>query len=168
MWINGPDMYFRRVDPEAVIPQQGSMDAAALDLYSAEKTLIFPWTIKLVRLGFACALPWGFYGMITPVAGLAHSFNLFCLPGVVDPDARGEIKLLMVNFSPFSLVIQRYQKIGQLSLIQYVIPRIVVVEDLSWSMRGRGSFGSTGIKGCYFFNLELSFNKNLKGFSFLY
>jgi dUTP pyrophosphatase len=66
-------------------------------------------------------------------------------PGLVDPQYRGELKVLLVNTDPVEpYVVHRGDRIAQLVLQQVGHASFEPVEDLPTSERGEGGFGSTG------------------------
>ena len=64
--------------------------------------------------------------------------------GVIDPNYRGEIKVLVGNFSEEPLEIKKGQKIAQMLFLKFETPEFEEVEELSESERGKSGFGSTG------------------------
>lgn len=103
-----------------------------------------------VSLGFAVQILWVFFLDIRSVAGLARIYKVFCLLGYIEPESRGMVELLIVNFSPNNFVIEEAMKIGQMALVSSVVPQILVVDNLGWSKQGNGTFGSTGVTGIVF------------------
>ncbi|KAI5297586.1 Deoxyuridine 5'-triphosphate nucleotidohydrolase, partial [Ascosphaera atra] len=64
--------------------------------------------------------------------------------GVIDADYRGEVKVLLFNFSDKDFKILKGDRIAQLVLEKIYTPEVEVVEQLAESVRGAGGFGSTG------------------------
>jgi dUTP pyrophosphatase len=92
-------------------------------------------------------LPCGTYGRIAPRSGLAVKHGLDTLAGVVDPDYRGEIKVVLINTDmrvPF--VIKPGYRIAQLILEKYEVADVVEVTEVTVDTdRGETGFGSTGV-----------------------
>lgn len=63
---------------------------------------------------------------------------------MIDADYRGEVKVLMFNFSDTDYDVKQGERIAQLVLERIVTPEVVEVEKLEVSVRGAGGFGSTG------------------------
>ena len=65
--------------------------------------------------------------------------------GVVDPDYRGELMILMVNCGPQCFQIEKGTRVAQL-ILERIITNAAVVEvsELPQSSRASGGFGSTG------------------------
>lgn len=136
-----------RLQPTAILPSRGSADAAGFDLYSIDHYVVFPGQRVVVSTGIGLQkLPSGTYGRIAPRSGLAVKHGLDVLAGVVDPDYRGEIKVVLLNTdlrNPF--VIKPGYRIAQLVLEKYEVADVIeVVGDFSTTERGAGGFGSTG------------------------
>jgi dUTP pyrophosphatase len=91
-------------------------------------------------------LPAGVECQVRPRSGLAvrHGITLPNSPGTIDPDYRGEVKVLMQNTGPSPVTIRRGDRIAQLVFARFETPEVVEAEDLSRTGRGQGGFGSTG------------------------
>ena len=64
--------------------------------------------------------------------------------GVLDPDYRGPVKIVLFNHSEFDLVIRQGDKVAQLIMEKFVRPEVIVRSTLEDTVRGEQSFGSTG------------------------
>jgi dUTP pyrophosphatase len=138
-------MEVTRLQPTAILPSRGTPDAAGVDLYSIEHYVVFPGQRVVVSTGIGLnRFPDGTYGRIAPRSGLAVKHGLDVLAGVIDPDYRGEIKVVLVNTdirNPF--VIKPGYRIAQLILENYTVAD--VFETVSEpTERGDAGFGSTG------------------------
>ena len=138
-----------RLQPTAILPSRGSAYAAGFDLYSVDHYVVFPGQRVVVSTGIGLQkLPDGTYGRIAPRSGLAVKHGLDILAGVVDPDYRGEIKVVLINTDmrgPF--VIKPGYRIAQLILEKYEVADVVEVsESVNDTTRGDAGFGSTGYK----------------------
>jgi dUTP diphosphatase len=93
------------------------------------------------------AIPSGCAGFVLPRSGLALRHGVSCLntPGLIDPQYRGEVKVLLVNTDPAEAYqVRRGDRIAQL-----VVQRVERVEwrevpDLDETRRDTFGFGSTG------------------------
>lgn len=137
-----------RLQPTATLPSRGSAYAAGFDLYSVDHYVVFPGQRVVVSTGIGLQkLPDGTYGRIAPRSGLAVKHGLDTLAGVVDPDYRGEIKVVLINTDmrvPF--VIKPGYRIAQLILEKYEVADVVeVAEPVIDTARGNAGFGSTGV-----------------------
>ena len=135
---------FMRLDTAAKLPTRGSRHSAGLDLYSIESLTIPAKERASVRTGLAVAIPHGCYGRVAPRSGLAVRHGLDVLAGVIDSDYRGEIICALINHGNEPLVIDAGMRVAQLIIESIVTPEPVWSEDLSWTERGGGGFGSTG------------------------
>jgi deoxyuridine 5'-triphosphate nucleotidohydrolase len=68
-----------------------------------------------------------------------------CGAGVVDADYRGNVGVVLFNFGSVDFEVGVGDRIAQLILEQISMVPAVVVEDLTFTQRGIGGFGSTGI-----------------------
>ena len=92
-----------KLHPNAVVPSRGTAGSAGFDLSSVEEATVKLGSRQLIHTGIAVACPSGTYFRIAPRSGLALRHSLGIGAGVVDPDYRGEIMVLLINdgTSPF-------------------------------------------------------------------
>jgi dUTP pyrophosphatase len=130
------------------LPHYQTDHAAGVDLYAAveEEQVIAPGAWKLIPTGIALALPEGYEGQVRPRSGLAlkHGIGLLNSPGTIDADYRGEIGIILFNFSDKPFPVRRGDRIAQLVVARLTKARFEVVDQLSETARGDGGFGHTG------------------------
>lgn len=100
----------------------------------------------IIPTGLFFEVPEGFEVQVRPRSGMAAKFGISVLntPGTIDPDYRGELKIILVNLSKDSYVVQPGERIAQIVLVP--VSKIVweLVGELSTTDRGEGGFGHTG------------------------
>ncbi|AUX42737.1 deoxyuridine 5'-triphosphate nucleotidohydrolase [Sorangium cellulosum] len=141
---------FLRVGPiEVPPPAYQSEGAVGLDLRAAidAEVTIGPGERKLVPTGYAVALPDGHEGQVRPRSGLAlhHGVTVLNAPGTIDPDYRGELKVLLINHGAAPFTVRRGDRIAQLVICPVAIAEVVLVSSLAPTARGAGGYGSTGV-----------------------
>lgn len=141
------ELPFKRLDPEAMLPERAHPGDAGLDLRSNVDVEVRPGERAMVPTGLSVAIPEGHAGLVLPRSGLAskRGLTLSNAPGLIDAGYRGEVVCAVVNLDPNEAVkISRGDRIAQLVIVQ--IPEIqpAWVEELPSSQRGEGGFGSTG------------------------
>ena len=101
----------------------------------------------LIPTGLFFEIPEGFEVQIRPRSGLAikHGISVLNSPGTIDADYRGEVKVILINMSSESYIINNGDRICQLVLNKYERFDWECVEVLSETVRGTGGFGHTGI-----------------------
>jgi len=132
------------------IPHYQTEHSAGVDLYAAveNEAVIDAGTWKLVPTGIAIAIPEGYEGQVRPRSGLAlkHGIGMLNAPGTIDADYRGEISVILFNFSDTPYPICRGDRIAQLVFTKLEKAAFVKVDALSETVRGAGGFGHTGVK----------------------
>ncbi len=131
------------------MPAYQTEGAVGLDLAAAlaEPITLAPGARGLVPTGLAIAVPPGFEGQVRPRSGLAlrHGVTVLNTPGTIDPDYRGEVKVLLVNLGDAPFVVRPLERIAQLVVCPVARAEIVVVAALDETARGQGGYGSTGV-----------------------
>lgn len=134
-------------NPDLELPGRATPGSAGYDLRSAEDTFdLEPGERRLVGTGLAIEMPDGMECQIRPRSGLAvrHGVTVLNSPGTVDPDYRGELRVLLVNLGSDPVRVERGERIAQAIFSRFGSPRVVETEKLSGSDRGDRGFGSTG------------------------
>ncbi len=100
----------------------------------------------MIPTGLFIELPLGYEAQVRPRSGLAAKRGLTCLnsPGTIDSDYRGEIKVILVNLSNETQIIEPAERIAQMVIAKHERVTLQEVEVLNDTTRGAGGFGSTG------------------------
>jgi len=132
------------------VPHYQTEHSAGVDLYAAldEDMVIGAGRWKLVPTGIAVAIPEGYEGQVRPRSGLAlkHGIGMLNAPGTIDADYRGEIGVILFNFSDTPFAVHRGDRIAQMVIAKLERARFEQVETLTKTDRGAGGFGHTGVK----------------------
>jgi dUTP pyrophosphatase len=150
MSLGGPlQVPFRRLVPEAGVPERAHLGDAGYDLRSVERVDLAPGARALVRTGISVAIPEGYAGLVLPRSGLAlrHGISLVNTPGLIDSGYRGEIQVPLINHDrEETFLIEEGTRIAQLVLVRAAAAFFTEVEFLESATDGRGEsgFGSSG------------------------
>ena len=131
--------------PEYETDQSAGMDLRA-DL--EETVMLDPGGRTLIPTGLYIEIPAGYEAQVRPRSGLALKRGLTVLnaPGTIDADYRGELGVILANLSQEVQSVEPGERIAQLLFAPVTRGQLVEVEVLSETERGRGGFGSTGVK----------------------
>ena len=131
------------------LPDFSTAHSAGVDLRAFLEQPIVLGSLErvLVPTGLFMEIPEGFEVQIRPRSGLAikHGVGVLNSPGTIDADYRGEVKVILINMSADSFVINNGDRICQMVLNKYERFKWNNVEVLSETDRGSGGFGHTGI-----------------------
>jgi dUTP pyrophosphatase len=131
-----------------VLPAYETAHAAGLDIraHLTEAISIAPMQRQLIPTGLFIELPIGYEAQIRPRSGLAFKNGITVLnsPGTIDADYRGEIKVLLINFSDTVFVVEPGERIAQMVLAAHAQITWEEVTVLSETARGEGGYGHTG------------------------
>ena len=114
--------------------------------YIKNKIIISPGKTAVIPTGIAVAIPKNYEIQIRPRSGLAakKSISVLNTPGTIDADYRGEIKIILINFSKKLFVVKSGDRIAQMILCPIAKGKLKEVIKLPRTIRGKGGFGSTG------------------------
>lgn len=133
---------FKKLNPNAVMPRQGTTGAAGFDLtaVSIEETDQF---VKY-HTGIAVEIPVGYFGMLVPRSSVVKTgMHMGNSIGIIDSDYVGELSAVFYLRSGCK-VYNVGDRIGQLVIVPIPEIEYVEVEELSETERGSGGYGSTG------------------------
>ena len=132
------------------LPAFQSLHSAGMDLYAAleEPKKIDSGERALIPSGLKMAIPNDYEAQIRPRSGLAlkHGITLLNTPGTIDADYRGEVKVLIINLGEKEYTINHGDRIAQMILAPVTRLPVMEVNNLSDTKRGKGGFGSTGVR----------------------
>jgi dUTP pyrophosphatase len=130
------------------LPEYATVHSAGLDLRAniSEAIQIKPLQRVLVPTGLFIELPESYEAQIRPRSGLAakHGISIVNTPGTIDPDYRGEIKIILVNLSDAVFDLQPGERIAQMIIAKFEHITWEPVDSLNETTRGAGGFGHTG------------------------
>ena len=132
------------------LPHYETIASAGMDLRASltESRILKPLERTIVGTGLFIELPVGIEAQVRPRSGLAAKKGITVLnaPGTIDADYRGEIGVILVNLSSEDFTINNGERIAQLVVAKHERAEWEQVESLSETSRGKGGFGSTGVK----------------------
>ena len=132
------------------LPQYETSLAAGLDIKAniSEPLTLKPLERGMVPTGLFVELPEGVEMQIRPRSGMAAKFGISVLnaPGTIDPDYRGEIKVILVNLSSQDYLLNPGERIAQMVIARFERIEWESVDVLSETERGAGGFGHTGTR----------------------
>lgn len=146
-----------KTNPDAVVPTQKKGDVG-FDVSSVVDVEIAPGETQTVSTGLQIADQ-----IVTPKQNVKVQFlkvegrsglasrGIFPVGGIIDPDYRGEIGVILHNSSKDTFKINKGDRIAQ--LVCYTVlasnifntVRFVLAEEVSETERGNKGFGSSGI-----------------------
>lgn len=155
----------KRIGKDVIIPKPSKPDDAGADarIEGFKKIIVEvnkrelvevesdSYTLKPLErvgcsLGFATAIPEGYYFKVVPRSGLAlwEGLSIVNSPGTIDSGYRNEWMAIVINLSNSDVTLKRGDRICQIILTKMVDYHFEEVNELSESDRGQGGFGSTG------------------------
>jgi len=138
----------KKFDKNVKLPTYKTSGSSGMDLMAhiKNKKNINPGKTLIIPTGIAVTVPKNYEIQIRPRSGLAAKKGISILntPGTVDSDYRGEIKIILINFSKKSFIVKSGDRIAQMVLCPVAKGKIKEVKNLPRTVRGKGGFGSTG------------------------
>ena len=132
------------------LPVYETTGSAGMDLRAQlqEPVMLKPLQRALIPTGLYIELPDGYEAQVRPRSGLALKKGVTVLnsPGTIDSDYRGEIKVIMINLSNETTVINTGERIAQMIISKYEKVQLKDVDELNETERGEGGFGHTVVK----------------------
>ena len=132
------------------LPAYATTQSAGMDLRANIDSPITlkPMERRLIPTGLYIALPKGYEAQVRPRSGLAlkHGITVLNTPGTIDADYRGELMVLLINFSAEDFIIYAGERIAQMVIARHEQAAFVEVDILDETERGAGGYGHTGVK----------------------
>ena len=132
------------------LPTYATTGSSGLDLYAAiegDELNLPPGHRVLIPTGIKLAIPSGYEGQVRARSGAAWKRGLGMVnsPGTIDSDYRGEIQVILINWSDEDQVVRRGDRVAQLVITP--VARVELVEEthLDLTERGDAGFGHSGL-----------------------
>ncbi|MHA1214151.1 MAG: dUTP diphosphatase [Candidatus Hodarchaeales archaeon] len=133
----------KKLNREARIPTKHNENDAGFDLYSIDNTVLEPNKTKIIHTGISMEIEQGFYGLIKSRSSLALK-GIFTTGGVIDAGYRGEIMVILNNFSSTEYVIANGDRVAQIIFQKVYRCSMIENEELDSTNDRGGGFGSSG------------------------
>lgn len=147
------EVKFKKLYPDAILPKRWSEESVGWDLHAylmsetgrPSKKVLPQGNTFNVPTGIAIEPPPGYFVMVCSRSGLAkESVFVANAPGIIDPDYRGEVRVLLFNGGFRAHFIQHEDRIAQIVVVPATSIRVVEVPELTETSRGEKGLGSTG------------------------
>jgi dUTP pyrophosphatase len=130
------------------LPQYQTAGAAAFDVMAnIDEPMTFGTLERvLVPTGLYMAVPDGYEAQVRSRSGLAakHGIGILNSPGTIDSDYRGELIIILVNYSNQSYTVHDGDRVAQVVVSPVERVEWVEVENHDETRRGAGGLGHTG------------------------
>lgn len=149
-----PKMEVKKLHETASLPFRAYEDSIGLDVSAhlltetgrPNNAIVSPNMTRAIGTGLICIAPPGFFISVCSRSGMAQkSVFVANSPGIIDPDYRGEVIILLYNGGHLPFYIKHEDRIAQLVLLPR--PPFVNLSEVKSFMptaRGDQGFGSTG------------------------
>lgn len=131
------------------LPEYSTPMSAGVDLKAniSEPITLGPLQRILIPTDLYMAIPEGYELQIRSRSGLALKSGIFCLnsPGTIDSDYRGNVGVILANFSDTPFIINPGDRVAQAVLNKFEKIEWDEVTTLNETERGTGGFGHSGI-----------------------
>lgn len=121
-----------------------------MDLQAAVEgpVTLAPGERRLIPTGLRIALPPGYEAQVRARSGLAlrSGLGMANAPGTIDGDYRGEIGIVLINWSDRPQTVARGDRIAQLVVAPVARAELEEADTLEETERGAGGFGHTGLR----------------------
>ena len=140
---------FTQDDQVVLAPKRQTNLASGFDLASAHKEdiIIQPMNRKIISTGIKVEIMPHFEGQVRSRSGLSSKHGIVVLnsPGTIDADYRGEIKVILANFSLEPFTVTFGMRIALMVICPVALLQSLQVTELSETVRADNGFGSTGL-----------------------
>lgn len=130
------------------LPAYSTALSAGMDIRAnIDKEIVLrPLERAIVKTGLFLEMPEGYEAQMRPRSGLAINKGVTILnsPGTIDADYRGEVCIILINFSNENFVIKDGERICQMVIAKHEKTEWIQVDSLLETERGAGGFGHTG------------------------
>ena len=144
---------FKKFSSLARAPTKSTPGSSCFDVYSARDVLLGPGATNTVELDLGSKFSKKYVCRIYPKSGLSLK-PLFLGSGVIDSDYRGNISVILTNFSAWNVEIKKGDIIAQIIFLK---KEEVTFEELDefedTTIRATKGFGSTDVKKLFLVSL---------------
>ena len=134
---------YEKLSDRAKAPKRATPGSIGLDLFTPTDMFIPAKEQVLIHTDLILVPTLGHYICIASKSGLALKYGLTVEGGVVDPDYRGNVGVLLRNHSDQAHLFEEGEVIAQVIMEKAAMPEVVEMKIAKDTERGTGGFGST-------------------------
>lgn len=135
---------FTKLHPDAKPFAYTRTGDACMDMYALQDIVIPVGYTKIVPTGIAIELPQGYEGIVRGRSGLA-SKGIIVHVGTVDDTYRGDVGVIIHNFSFNEFKVEKHNRIAQFTIKSITLIQLEEAIQLSSTERGQNGYGSSGL-----------------------
>lgn len=136
-------LQYVKLSESARSPFKGSRNSVGFDLHSPATYQLPPKSIVIIPTNLAFKFPPSTYGRLAIRSSFAKH-GLEVLGGVLDPDFRGNVTVIVKNCGNNLIIIREGQRFVQIICEKAIFPTLKQVATLDSTERNDKGFGSTG------------------------
>ena len=134
---------YEKLSDRGKAPKRATPVSIGLDLFTPTDVFIPAKQQVLIPTNLILVPTQGYYIRIASKSGLALKYGLSVEGGVVDPDNRGNVGILLRNHSDEAQILERGETIAQVIMEKAAMPEVVEMKIAKDTQRGTGGFDST-------------------------
>jgi len=134
----------KRIREGAKLPSKAHVTDAGFDFFTPSYVLFEPGETKTILLGLQVAVPEGYALVFKEKSGISARSDLQLKAGVIDCSYRGELAVVYHNAGSREFYFDVGEKVVQGMLLPVPAVEVQEVENLDYTDRNNGGFGSTG------------------------
>ena len=132
------------ISQQSDVPVRGSSNSAAYDVRAESNIKLAPGRVTKIPLKLTVAIPTTHFMWLAGRSGLAAK-GIMTHNGIIDPDYRGQLAVLMYNTTGREIPISKGQRVAQVIILPVINVHWKKTEVLPTTERDVEGFGSTGL-----------------------
>jgi dUTP pyrophosphatase len=143
-----PKVKIKKLTPTAKIPTQETDGAVCYDMYADKISIDKRKKLIVIKTGIAMEIPKGYHIKLYARSSTFFKYGMLLgnSVGIIDSDYRGEIIAMFTYTNELELwsTLSAQQRLFQIQLRKNIKMEFDIVEELGYTERNDGGFGSTG------------------------
>ena len=119
-----PVLYYQKLSDYAFIPKRATPHSVGVDVFAPVQTVVTPGTVTCIPIDLILVPSPGHYLRVASKSGLAVKHNLSFEAGVIDPDYRGNVVIVICNHTEQVHLFERGKPFTQIIQEKVAIPQI--------------------------------------------
>ena len=136
-------LHYERLSDRAKPPKRATPGSIGLDLFTPMDIFIPAKQQVLIPTDLILVPTLGYYIRIASKSGLAFKYRLTVEGGVIDPDYRGNVGVLLKNNSNMGHTLEQGEAMAQVIMEKAAMPEVVEMKIAKDTQRGTGGFSLT-------------------------